>query len=61
MTKTKITFKQAEAIELIHNVYVDIDTESYNHDSYDAETGWLPIPENWIITGVKGKDGLYIE
>jgi len=36
-----------EQMEEKYNIYIDIKNLSYNHDSYDATYGWLPIPENW--------------
>ncbi len=38
----------AKAIEKEHNVYVDIGSNAYNRESWDAEYGWLPIPESWV-------------
>ena len=57
----KLTEELTIAIELIHNVYVDRDTSQYNNKGYDEETGWSPIPEEWIVDGKDGDDGIYID
>ena len=49
-TQNTITKEQATEIEQQHNVCVDIETMQYDNESHDAETGWMPIPEDWIST-----------
>jgi hypothetical protein len=43
-----MTKEQAHQIEQEHNVYVDYETDCYNHDGYDAVYGWMAIPSNWL-------------
>ena len=42
-----MTQEQADHIEYTYNVFVDAETEQYNHNNHDAETGWMAIPEAW--------------
>lgn len=46
-------------IEQIHNVFVDAETEQYNHTGYDEEYGWEPVPEEWIKAGEISLDEKY--
>ena len=43
-----ITKEEAEKIEGTENIYIDLDSCQYNHGSYDAEEGWLPISQTWV-------------
>jgi hypothetical protein len=44
----KMTLEEKEMLEEKHNVYIDIETETFNHDQ-NAVYGWIPIPKEWYL------------
>lgn len=44
----KLTRDEKEILEQKHNVFIDIETETFNHDA-DAVYGWMPIPREWYL------------
>jgi len=52
----QLTEDQIVKLEQQHNVYIDRKTQQYNVGSgYDAEYGWMSLPDEWIEEVTRGK------
>lgn len=40
--------EKAQELENEHNVFIDAENELFNHNGYDSEYGWMPIPDSWV-------------
>ena len=45
--KMKLTQEQVLEMEILHNVYIDVDSMTFSHGKRDDIYGWRPIPAEW--------------
>ena len=43
----KLTQEQVLEMEILHNVYIDVDSMTFTHGKRDDIYGWRPIPAEW--------------
>ena len=47
MNTETMTAEQVREMEILHNVYIDVDSMTFSHGKRDDIYGWRPIPAEW--------------